>query len=120
MASSGRSLLRAGLAVFAAAFAGHALGLWDLAAATPRLPALCPVHALTGHDCPGCGMTRSLLALARGDLGASFRQHPFGAPVLLWAAAAALLPPVRLLRGDTVRAAAVVALLGWWVVRTVG
>ncbi len=120
MASSGRSLLRAGLGVLVAASAGHVLGAWDLAAATPRLPAICPVHALTGHDCPGCGMTRAVLALAQGDLAASIRQHPFGAPVVLWAAATAFLPPVRLLRGDTVRVAAVVALLGWWVVRSVG
>lgn len=120
MPSSGRSLLRAGIAAFVAASAGHALGLWDLAAAPSRLPALCPVHALTGHDCPGCGMTRAILALARGDLAGSFHQHPFGAPVLLWAAAAAVLPPMRLLRGDTVRVAAVVALLGWWAVRSVG
>lgn len=117
MAGSGRSLLRAGLATFAVASAGHAFGLWDLAAVTPRLPSLCPVHALTGHDCPGCGMTRALMALARGDVAASVRQHPFGAPVLLWAVAAALLPPMRLLRGDAVRMGAVAALLGWWVVR---
>jgi hypothetical protein len=112
--------LRAGLSAFVVASAGHALGAWDLAAAAPRLPSLCPVHALTGHDCPGCGMTRALLALAQGDPVASFRQHPFALPVLLWAAAAALLPPIRLLHAEAVRMAAAVALLGWWMVRTAG
>lgn len=28
---------------------------------------LCPVHALTGLDCPGCGMTRAVHALLAGD-----------------------------------------------------
>lgn len=31
-------------------------------------PFRCPVRALTGFDCPGCGSTRCLSALARGDL----------------------------------------------------
>jgi hypothetical protein len=29
----------------------------------------CPLKALTGLDCPGCGMTRAVHALTRGDLG---------------------------------------------------
>ena len=35
----------------------------------------CPVKALTGLDCPGCGSTRSLGALVRGDLGAALDHH---------------------------------------------
>ena len=31
----------------------------------------CPVHAMTGLDCPGCGATRAVLALTRGDLSAA-------------------------------------------------
>jgi hypothetical protein len=119
MASSGRDLLRVGVVAFGVAAAGHALGAWDLATAAPRLPSLCPVHALTGHDCPGCGMTRSLVLLAQGQVTASLRQHPFGAPILAWATTAAFLPPLRIVRAEAVRFAAVVALLGWWVVRTV-
>jgi hypothetical protein len=118
--SSTRDVARVGLAIFAAAAAGHALGLWDLAGMAPRLPSLCPVHLLTGWDCPGCGMTRAVLLLARGDVAASLHQHPFGAPLVAWAAAVALLPPLRPFRGDGVRIAAVVALLGWWIVRAVG
>ena len=38
----------------------------------------CPVPGLTGCRCPGCGMTRSVAALARGDVQASLALHPFG------------------------------------------
>lgn len=29
---------------------------------------LCPLHALTGLNCPGCGLTRAFHALFRGDI----------------------------------------------------
>lgn len=39
-----------------------------------RLP--CPIRALTGIPCPGCGMSRAWLAFVRLDLAAAFRYHP--------------------------------------------
>lgn len=36
----------------------------------------CPVMALFHIPCPGCGMTRALKCLLRGDLAASFAMHP--------------------------------------------
>ena len=36
----------------------------------------CPVHWLTGWQCPGCGVTRMMLALAQGDLSAAWRSNP--------------------------------------------
>lgn len=37
----------------------------------------CMLHAMTGFYCPGCGGTRSVIALLRGDLWHSFLYHPF-------------------------------------------
>ena len=36
----------------------------------------CPFHLVTGLDCPGCGVTRMLSALAAGDLAAAWRANP--------------------------------------------
>jgi hypothetical protein len=41
----------------------------------------CPLRHFTGIPCPTCGMTRSFVALAKGDLATSITQHLFG-PVL--------------------------------------
>ncbi|MCC5950329.1 MAG: DUF2752 domain-containing protein, partial [Nitriliruptoraceae bacterium] len=35
----------------------------------------CVVHQLTGLDCPGCGGTRAVLALARGDVLAAVSHN---------------------------------------------
>lgn len=44
-----------------------------------RVPLLgCPIRYLTGVPCPTCGMTRSFMAIARGDLGAAIQYHWFG------------------------------------------
>lgn len=37
---------------------------------------LCPVAALSGVPCPGCGLTRAALALISGDFTAAFALHP--------------------------------------------
>ncbi len=43
----------------------------------------CASQHLLGVPCPGCGFTRALVALARGDLGASLGFHPVAVPLLL-------------------------------------
>ncbi|WP_084163697.1 DUF2752 domain-containing protein [Olivibacter sitiensis] len=45
----------------------------------------CPFKYFTGHDCPGCGLQRSLLFLLKGDLANSFRLYPATIPLLLLA-----------------------------------
>jgi len=51
----------------------------------------CGFRFVLGADCPGCGMTRALLALLRGDPAGSFRWHPLAIPLALAAAAAVAL-----------------------------
>lgn len=48
-----------------------------------RIPGLvCPLRHWTGIPCPTCGMTRSLMAMVRGDWEQALIHHVFG-PLLL-------------------------------------
>lgn len=42
----------------------------------------CPFKTHFGIDCPGCGLQRSVLALFRGDLIASFKFYPATIPLI--------------------------------------
>lgn len=44
---------------------------------------ICPIYALTGLYCPGCGTARCLHSLANGDLAAAFARNPLLPPLLL-------------------------------------
>ena len=44
---------------------------------------LCYFRGLTGLPCPGCGMTRSLCAIAKGQILRSVQYHPLGPLVFL-------------------------------------
>ncbi len=46
------------------------------------LPESCFSRALLGIDCPGCGLTRSIVYLVHGDLSASLAMHRLGWLVL--------------------------------------
>ena len=39
---------------------------------------ICPFKLLTGFPCPGCGITKSLIFLYKGDLEKSIYYHLFG------------------------------------------
>ena len=45
------------------------------------LPEMCMSRRVLGVSCPGCGLTRSFVAAAHGDLAAAVRWNPMG-PVL--------------------------------------
>ncbi|MFN0195390.1 MAG: DUF2752 domain-containing protein [Planctomycetaceae bacterium] len=42
------------------------------------LPESCPAKFMFHQTCPGCGLTRSILALAAGDFGRSLHFHRLG------------------------------------------
>lgn len=52
---------------------GVAAALYFVVVATVGLP--CVFHQLTHLYCPGCGATRSVWALVRGDIGLAVRQN---------------------------------------------
>jgi hypothetical protein len=43
---------------------------------------VCPVYALTGWQCPGCGMTRALAALLHGHVAEALGWNPLVLPVV--------------------------------------
>jgi hypothetical protein len=49
---------------------------------------ICPFKMLTGFPCPGCGITKSIIFLYKGDIMQSLSYHIFGPPVILFCIAA--------------------------------
>jgi Protein of unknown function (DUF2752) len=47
------------------------------------LPSLCGFKLLTTWDCPGCGLTRSLILALHGNFRESFQLHIWGIPLLV-------------------------------------
>ncbi|MCS7030291.1 MAG: DUF2752 domain-containing protein [Gloeomargarita sp. SKYG116] len=44
-----------------------------------QIPGLvCPLYHFTGIPCPSCGLTRSFMAMARGDVLRAVQFHAFG------------------------------------------
>ncbi len=43
----------------------------------------CPFKMMTGCDCPGCGLQRSILQMIRGNIQESIQMHPAGIPMVL-------------------------------------
>jgi hypothetical protein len=77
-------------------------------AATLLLPAgwesplpLCAVKALTGLDCPGCGMTRAFLLIGHGRIAEANGMHPGSVPAYLIVAGMALAGIARIVRDRT-------------------
>jgi hypothetical protein len=60
---------------------------------------ICGLRRTTGIACPGCGMTRALVALARGDWAAAWALHPFSLLLAVQAGAAWVTSGWELLRG---------------------
>jgi hypothetical protein len=87
-----------GLAAFVAAVLAASVALRPLGdeVAWPgggALGVLCPFRRVLGLACPFCGLTRSFVALAHGELAAAVRFHPAG-PVLFAALAVGLVAAI--------------------------
>ena len=77
----------------------------------------CPIKYVLGVSCPGCGMTRAVLSLLRGDLAAAFYYHPlwlFVALAVVLLAVAALKRWNRLYRYTLVISIAVMIAVWLW------
>lgn len=71
-------------------------------------PSVCLIKAVSGHECPGCGMTRALMHAMHGDLAGAWRfnwRWIIVAPLMLLGAVRWVLRPARSLRSipDPVR-----------------
>lgn len=47
---------------------------------------VCPVKALTGFPCPGCGITKSIIFFYKGEILTSLSYHLLGIPAVIFAA----------------------------------
>lgn len=94
--------------------------------ATSTLIPPCPVHAMTGLHCPGCGSLRATHALLHGDAVAAVQYNPL---LLVMFAVFALWRPLRKVLRDCgietqrVEARVVLALpwliVAYWVLRNI-
>lgn len=63
----------------------------------------CPIHALLGVQCPGCGATRALAALLRGHLAEAIHLNALVTLLVPFAAAYGIVSYKRMLQRKTVR-----------------
>ena len=80
----------------------------------PSVP--CVFHELTGLQCPGCGVTRMILALSRLDLAAAMKANAFLTVTLPYLTALLLYSAYKWIRnekaGAKVEASAVIYCIG--------
>ena len=83
------------------------------------LPA-CPLKAVTGIDCPGCGTGRAITALAHGDMVAMLDHNlllPLVAPLLLLSLVAVALNRTPLLERRGWALPMLLLVCGFWILR---
>jgi hypothetical protein len=51
------------------------------------IPPLCPLRALTGLECPGCGMTRAFVFMGHAEFASAFATHKLGPALYAFVAA---------------------------------
>lgn len=74
------TMLAVAIFIIAASFLLSIRGTSEVVLPWPhvKLPEMCGSRAFFGIECPGCGLTRSFIALASGDVAASFHFHRLG------------------------------------------
>jgi uncharacterized protein DUF2752 len=103
-----------------------AFGLMTMASPSDDGLTICPMALLTGVACPGCGMSRAIAWMFRGDLERSVGYHPLAPLVVMisvvavvWALGRRLRgwksPPQALLTGGLIVLAAL--LMAVWIAR---
>jgi Mg/Co/Ni transporter MgtE len=75
------------------------LGLMTMASPSDDGPTICPVALLTGVACPGCGMSRAIAWIFRGDIERAVGYHPLAPLVVMIVVTAVLWALGRRLRG---------------------
>jgi hypothetical protein len=91
------------------------------------LPEVCQSKVLLGLECPGCGLTRSFIHLAHGNLASSFAAHRLGwlvallvaaqIPYRLWALRSASGTPLGERVPWTIAITTIVLLIANWITR---
>ena len=104
--------------------AGLATGVLAVSStfATDDGPVLCLFRICTGGYCPGCGGSRAMVSLIRGDLGGAWAQHPWAVliAVQLVLGAVVAVTPLRSRASGAVRPVLIanaVFGVGLWVLR---
>ena len=67
----------------------------------PALPSACLTRQVLHMDCPGCGMTRSFIAMAHGQARRAFSYHRLGPVIFLYVLLQVPLQACVLLTGRT-------------------
>jgi len=72
----------------------------------------CPFHAVTGVECPGCGMTRACTAVGQGQIEEAWHHHPLVFGLLILAVVFALASSALQLAWGKLSAWSRIAILG--------
>ncbi len=63
------------------------------------LPPLCPLKSWSGLECPGCGLTRSWVALAHLQVAESWAYHRLGIALFVANAYQLIYRPMMIIKG---------------------
>ncbi|WP_017304931.1 DUF2752 domain-containing protein [Spirulina subsalsa] len=79
------------------------LGAYFFSTGDLSSPFACPLREFTGIPCPGCGLTRSLMAIAQGHLSQSLSYHILGVFLFLFLVLALLYFSAELITGHPLK-----------------